>query len=677
MTPAEQNDSSNANDAYLFVKEGNASGQVYHLSTRLLTTIGRSSTNKIVMKDDVASRKHCEISFTGRSWVVRDLSSRNGTFISGQRIIGDHELKDDDMMLIGDCRLYFSLTPPSTEVQEQINDGDAETAARSRVNNEARDSDGGEESHEPEIVERRKKNRYLHTASDDRARSSAVFVRLYRLALKMAESENISNLSLTVLQNLIEPAGADIGAVLLFPTPVPEKEGEVDPEQLEVVGYRSMDERPYEKVSNTLSKLVLSNRESILANDVNADSRLSTQDSMAEIRIQSVICTPVQTESHLYGLIHLYCTNIVTPLDGDALDFALAVADQFAVALENLSQRERLQDGLDKYKHENQAIKKLLSIESEIIGESPAIQRLSEQISRLAPTDATALIRGESGAGKELVARAIHFNSGRNKGQYVCMNCAALSESLLESELFGHEKGSFTGATNKKIGKFEQADGGTLFLDEVGEMSPAIQAKFLRVLEGHAFERVGGNKAIQTDVRVVAATNRDLEEAVQEGEFRKDLYFRLNVMEIQVPSLKERRTDIPILANHFVHRLAEKSGRPIKQFTSDTIEELRQYDWPGNVRELKNLVERAYLLSEEEFIRPIDLNFSTLEQSSSVDIVTTESFQEKTLEDLERQHILNTLEHEGWNKSRSAQILGIERSTLDRKLKRYGVNRPV
>src|SRR4029077_19327831 len=251
---------------------------------------------------------------------------------------------------------------------------------------------------------------------------------------------------------------------------------------------------------------------------------------------------------------------------------------------------------------ENVELRERLGVQSEIVGASEAMNQVAREIARAAPSRATVLIRGESGVGKELVARAVHFSSPRRKSPFGCLNCAALSESLLESELFGHEKGAFTGATERKVGKFEAADKGTLMLDEIGEMSPKIQAKFLRVLEGHPFERVGGSEAIKVDVRVIAATNRDLEKDVAEGMFRRDLYFRLHVLEIFVPALRKRPEDIPELAHYFFHKYNLETGRRLRGFTPRAMEQMVRYRWPGNVRELKNVVERAIVLAAGDHV---------------------------------------------------------------------------
>ena len=291
-------------------------------------------------------------------------------------------------------------------------------------------------------------------------------------------------------------------------------------------------------------------------------------------------------------------------------------------------------------------------------------------LEKIAPTDATVLVRGESGSGKELVARAIHQNSPRRDGPFICLNCAALTETLLESELFGHEKGAFTGATERMIGKFEAADGGTIFLDEIGEMALSTQAKFLRVLEGHPFERVGGNAQIKVDVRVVAATNRPLEEAVRAGTFRRDLFYRLQVVQLDVPPLRDRLDDVPLLADHFLKKFARETGRKMKGFTEAALAKLKGYRWPGNVRELKNVVERAVALGSGPMIDAGDIWLSELDIGAPV-VGAVAVYKPESLEDIEKRHVLETLKFTDGNKSRAAEILGIERSTLDRKLKAY------
>ncbi|RMF91010.1 MAG: sigma-54-dependent Fis family transcriptional regulator, partial [Planctomycetota bacterium] len=338
--------------------------------------------------------------------------------------------------------------------------------------------------------------------------------------------------------------------------------------------------------------------------------------------------------------------------------------------------REELAQNLTQVRTENYQLRERLGIQSEIVGRSEAIVKINEEIARAAASKATVLIRGESGVGKELVARAVHYSSPRRDHTFVCLNCAALSEELLASELFGHEKGAFTGAYERKIGKFELAHQGTIMLDEIGEMSPGIQAKFLRVLEGHPFERLGGSKAIKVDVRVIAATNRDLEKEVAEGRFRRDLFFRLRVLEIVVPPLRKRVDDIPVLAYYFLNKFREETGRKIKGFTQRAMDRLVSYRWPGNVRELKNVIERAVVLCRGDAIDQEDLLLSSLNTAGdTADAMIESAYRPCSLAELEKAHIAATLKHTDWNKSRSAMILGIERSTLDRKIRRYGITR--
>jgi Nif-specific regulatory protein len=661
--------------AYLVVREGNKWRDVYRLTPGQVMTIGRAPTNRIVLHDEVCSRYHCEVFQTGSSWKIRDLQSRNGTLIGGEPVEGEAELKPGQVIEIGPCELAFTF-----DLSQAFPRAGTDQAVESDTGSQTIDVlEALPSAAEPTILHREAANPFVagnRVQQLDRDRTSRELAQLYRLALEMGSANNSKQLAEIVLAGLSSGTSADIGALLLLPNPVDSGD---EAGELTLVAYRSSGERPYQKVSEYLSTTVLKSREAILARDVADDSLLVNRDSLGEIHAKSVICAPIRMAKRIYGLIHLYSTNPDRKLEPDDLEYTLAVADQCAGALDNLLRQEKLADGLVAIRRENLKLREQLGIESDLVGKSASIQSLKSKISRIAPTDATVLIRGESGVGKELVARAIHFTSRRRNGSFVCMNCAALTESLLESELFGHEKGSFTGATSRKIGKFEQAHKGTLFLDEVGEMGPSIQAKFLRVLEGHPFERVGGNTPIQVDVRVVAATNRDLERAVETGTFRKDLYFRLHVVELVVDPLRDRLDDVEVLARHFLQGFAAKTGRTVKDFTPAAVDKLGAYDWPGNVRELQNTVERAVILCTGELVGASDIQVSSLGGGDEPRAVTRsgpQGFGDVSLELLEQQHILGVLDRTNWNKSHAAQILGIERSTLDRKLKRYHVSRP-
>jgi two-component system response regulator HydG len=310
---------------------------------------------------------------------------------------------------------------------------------------------------------------------------------------------------------------------------------------------------------------------------------------------------------------------------------------------------------------------------SNIIGKSKKMKEVFEILAMAAPSDATVLIRGESGTGKELIANAIHQNSPRVGNPFIRVNCAALPEPLLESELFGHERGAFTGAVSMRKGRFELANGGSIFLDEISEMSPAMQARLLRVLQEQEFDRVGGMKTVKVDVRVISATNKDLELEVKEGRFREDLFYRLNVISVPLPPLRERKEDIPLLAEHFLLVFSEKNRRVIKGFQPKTLDLFMRHDWPGNVRELENTIERSVIMTRSESISPGDLPMNIQALSGDLEEDNTGVRPGWSMKEVERDLIIKTLEQTGGNKTKAAEILGINRKTLQNKLKEYEV----
>ncbi len=350
---------------------------------------------------------------------------------------------------------------------------------------------------------------------------------------------------------------------------------------------------------------------------------------------------------------------LTKPLDIEELKILVEKAlEHYHLREENLSLRERLGDRFDF---------------SKIIGKSRKMKELFELLSQVAPTDATVLILGESGTGKELVANAIHQNSPRSRGPFIKVACAALPETLLESELFGHERGAFTGAVARREGRFQAAHRGTIFLDEVGEMSPATQAKLLRVLQEKEFEPLGSTRTTKVDVRVIAATNKDLTAEVKEGRFREDLYYRLNVVPVLLPPLRERKEDIPALAVHFFTIYRDKNRKELKEISGKTLDLLVRYDWPGNIRELENCIERGVIMARGDIIAPADLPASILALSQEKPDSGISFPSGISLEEMEKALILKTLEDTGGNRSRAAEILGINRRTLQLKLKEYNL----
>jgi transcriptional regulator with GAF, ATPase, and Fis domain len=636
---------------YLVVRRDDGFGDVFPLTPGERYTLGRAATNRVVLKDELCSREHAEVYHANGVWRVRDLNSLNGTRLNAERLTSEQDLSPGDEVGLGKTLFLF------VEDMSQLPDIPTEPIDR-----------GGES-----IRKRLGQTRFLTPIPPDNSSPSATLEDshsrhnlgrdlslLYRLALDMGSATSLDELVNVVLEGLLGAIPADVGAILSV------KEGGT----LEVSAHRHRNPavKTYSRVSDYLSREVLASKEAVLAENVSRDRYLRNRESLSDLGVTSVICAPVATSERVVGLIHLYCTNPHKALDGEDLEFAVAVAKQLGNAINQLSRQESLTA-------ENRSLRDQLRVESELVGDSPAIRNVESQIGRVAGTTATVLIRGESGSGKELVARAIHYSSRRKEGPFVCLNCAALTETLLESELFGHEKGSFTGATEKKVGKFEAADRGSIFLDEIGEMNVGTQAKLLRVLEGHPFERVGGSVPIKVDVRVVAATNQPLEEAVRNGTFRKDLFFRLQVVEIRVPALRERLSDVAVLVDHFLKRFVRETGRKIRGFTPAAIKKMETYHWPGNVRELRNVVERAVALSTGTLLDTADVWLSSLDAESMAAEAPTATYNPLSLEDLEKGHILRTLQFTEWNKSKAAEILKIERSTLDRKIKLYELKR--
>jgi Nif-specific regulatory protein len=667
-------------NAYLIIREGSKWADVFRLVPGESVTIGRAPTNSIVVKDERCSRNHAEVFQAAGRWQLRDLESRNGTLVSGDRVTGDRRLQAGDIVQIGNSHFAFvhnlaeAFPDTSTLLKSsKLIEGDEVVLPVGP------DDESVLDTFEPTtITHRRGQSRLLELPDLDEVEETSPNIgraatKLCRIAFELAKSTDVFSLATDALTGLFDGTGVDAGAVLLRRR---DESGERVADELEVVASRSDSDHAYHRVSAFLAATVMRDGQAVMARNVMDDSQLGNRDSRGDILATSVICAPIRVEGRMLGLVHLYTTDPERSTDPEDLEFTLAVADTVGVALENLSKRQQLAENLNQIQSENVQLREQLGVQSEIVGSSGVMARVAQQIGRAAPSRATVLIRGESGTGKELVARAVHFSSPRKKGPFVCLNCAALSESLLESELFGHEKGAFTGATERKTGKFEQADKGTLMLDEIGEMSPTIQAKFLRVLEGHPFERIGGSEQIKVDVRVIAATNRDLEKEVAEGAFRRDLYFRLHVLEIVIPGLRKRPEDIPELAEYFLRKFNDETGRKLQGFTPRAMEELLRYRWPGNVREMKNVIERAVVLARGEFVDHDDLVLSHLTTAGDTELegVLGErnvGYEPTSLADVERAHILRTLNATRWNKSKAAGILGIERSTLDRKIRRY------
>lgn len=667
--------------AYLVIQVGGRWTDILRLQPGQSISIGRSSENQVVVREERVSRRHAELTPHKGGWVVSDLGSRNGTQVCGLTISEPRTLHIGDTITVGSCKMLFTDQPAQSFVDDR---------------NPQIESDAS--NHQPSIVNRLAQSQWsaeLDAADYSDITSSEKWSFFYKLIFDLVSCTTAQQTAELALQRLLSELRVSAGGVVRieFETQPPvssvstsSKIAEPLEYSMAVLAAQQSQGQSYHRVSDYLVRTVLREQQAILARNIQDDQRLSVARQSGQHSTSSILCAPLRLYSNpqiatpsnslsvpqpIFGILHIYTQAGERMLTASDLQIAVGVADNLSIALSRLEANEKLHDDLEESRRTIQSLQKELEQSNEMIGESAAMLRVQKEIRRAAPTNATVLIRGESGVGKELVARAIHRQSSRRNGPLVCLNCAALAPTLLESELFGHEKGAFTGATDRKIGKFEAAHRGTLFLDEIGEMPYELQAKFLRVLEGHPFERLGGSSPILTDVRVMAATNRDLEGAVRANQFRSDLYFRLRVVEIHIPPLRQRQDDIPRLVEHFLDSLRQHANRKLMGVEPEAMELLVRHGWSGNVRELRNVIERAVVLGSGHTIGVEDLSLSSISVDEKSKGVADSPFEPKTLEQLEKLHILATLDHVSGNKSRAAQLLGIERSTLDRKLKRY------
>jgi transcriptional regulator with GAF, ATPase, and Fis domain len=622
----------------LVARDGPLKGSVFVLDD-IEFSVGRNPSNRLSVSDPSLSRQHCVIAARGKQFEIRDLDSRNGTFVNGVPV---HQrlLADGDEVQIGNS-LFLFLAEEVADVPEAL-----ETAVR---------LDEGSHLSGSTVVLRSEDSRYFQpekiaTVTLPAVRVARDLKALVKISTTINSVRNLDLLERELMACIFDVVPAQRGAILL----TSENPGEFS----SVFSW----DRPNGAVapfavSGTIVHKVLDEKVGVLSADVFGDSALEDAKSLLLTETRSLLAVPLTVFDRILGLIYLDTSDPRARLDKDHLELMTAIAAVSAIALENARHVERLED-------ENRRLKAEISIEHNMVGESAPMRAVYRFVSRVAPTDSTVLITGESGTGKELVARAIHRNSSRTAKPFVAINCAALTETLLESELFGHERGAFTGAVAQKRGKLEVADGGTVFLDEMGELAPALQAKLLRVLQEREFERVGGTRPIRIDIRVIAATNRNLGESVKAGAFRQDLYYRLNVVSIEMPPLRQRREDIPLLAAYFAARSGERSKRHVRGVSPEARACLMNYDWPGNVRELENSLERAVVLGSSEFILPEDLPEAVLETATPAGVNMAQYHE--AIAEAKKQVIMRAVEQAGGNYTEAAKLLGVHPNYLHR-----------
>src|SRR5690242_15184016 len=598
-------------------------------------TIGREAGNLVCVQSAWVSRRHCALRREGGSVVVQDLESRNGTFVNGIPVT-QQQLKDGDLLTVGDCSFRFvcQAEPPAAQ-SAAVELEETTTVLLAPLWLPAAEIPYSEAK--------------AALGSETGARTLRDLSALLTMASKTASVEDSESLYWQLLGMIFEVIPAERGAILLT--------GNAE-EPLPAFAWdrASGPDRPV-RVSRTVVRQVLERRSAVMVNDVAGNVELRDAQSLRLEGVRSLLCAPLLAGERVLGAIYLDCSQGGACFDEQHLQMLTAVAGLAALASQRVWRIESL-------KSENQRLRADLKLDHSLVGESAALRRALERIAKIAPSDSTVLLCGESGTGKELAARALHTSSPRAQNAFVAINCAAIPETLLESELFGYEKGAFTGAVGQKKGQFEVANGGSIFLDEIGELAPALQAKLLRVLQQREFVRLGGTQPIKVDVRLIAATNQDLRAAADEGRFRKDLFFRLNVVAITMPSLRERGQDVPLLANYFLSRYSQRCKRRVRGISPQAIECLQRYDWPGNVRELENAIEHAVLLGADEVVMPEDLP-EVIAEGQAADSGQGSGYH-AAIGELKKKLIVQAFQQAGGSYTEAARLLGVHPNYLHR-----------
>jgi transcriptional regulator with GAF, ATPase, and Fis domain len=600
------------------------------------TTIGREASNGIAVSDPSVSRRHFVLRRQEGKFELRDLGSRNGTLVNGDTV-QEQWLKHGDEISAGDSSFLFLVEDEEVlPAQGRVEFEDAQRTAETTV------------IHPKDVVYLQPDRllRELPPTSRVAANLNAL-LKISRIVHAIRDLDELQGKLLDLIFDVV-PAGR--GAILLA-----DSEGHQFNSLF--ARMRQSGQAPLVKVSRTVARQVLEQGIAILGSDVPNSEDLGQVASLAESQVRSLLCVPLTVFQRVIGCIYLDSVSFGNRLNEDHLQLVAAIAGISAFALENARRVQWLEQ-------ENERLTVEISQERSLVGESAQMKDVYQFLKRVARTDSTVLIEGESGTGKELAARALHRNSPRANKPFVAINCAAIPETLLESDLFGHERGAFTGAAGLKKGRLEVADSGVVFLDEIGELAPALQVKLLRVLQEREFERVGGNHPIKVDIRVIAATNCNLEEAVSSGAFRKDLYYRLAVLKVTMPALRERREDIPMLARHFVQKHAKHCKAKPRPISREALSRLVDYDWPGNVRELENAIERALVLGSSDMILPEDLPESLLERTPPPEM--TEAKYHVAVKELKKQLIRDAVEQTQGSYADAARLLGVHPNYLHR-----------
>ncbi len=608
--------------AYLSVRTGPEKGKQFLLDAARPMHIGRGASCEIMLTDPVSSRFHAVLYFEDGNWHLRDTGSRNGTLVNGQKT--DHaRLMDQSLVTVGGTEMQ--LVEPSAD---ETNDSPMTQTIIQDVR----------------IVER---TRHMEDDASFETPAGANVLDLYQLSLQLLRNDNFDEIMGTVIDLLRDRSGADVVGISFD-----YGDGRLKPQRISPA-----DSKESLQLAKPLLKRVVGEGDAIWINDPGVDTSIKEAVGKEKPTWSDVMFIPLDAGDGNLGVLHLYRQRPC--FEATHFDLAIAAGRLLATGLARGLERDSL-------RAERRSIAERNADTDELIGESRIMNKLKERIQRVGRASGSVLIRGESGVGKELVARAVHRASQRSRRPMLTVNCAAIPHDLIESQLFGHRKGSFTGADKDHIGWFQQAHTGTLFLDEIGELTLEGQAKLLRILEGHPFLPVGATTEVLVDVRVIAATNRDLSEFVREGRFREDLFYRLSVFELLVPPLRERGGDLDILIEHFLEHFRRQHGRTTLKLSDEAFDCLRAYAWPGNVRQLRNVIDSAVVMADEPAIMADDLGLRDAGMSRLDTLLISE---------WERRLILKALQRTDGNVPAASQILGISRATAYRKIAEYNIER--
>ena len=640
----------------LAIVQGPGKGSLFEIEHD--ATIGRSRSCTIQVDDKNVSRTHAKFESREGVMFMRDAGSRNGLLVNGQTCT-EKRLESGDRLQLGSTVFVyepdFEIFPGEDSGGVILVAGESEEGRTSGEVTAMLDVEAIIRETE-KSAETGKLRRQEPTEAAEAHRRLRAIYEVTRATTTLLDEPVLLGRVVDVVIDLLK---AERGAIFLCTE---------DGTGLHPGAVRYRDRRGSDiTISKSVLEQVVKERRAVLTGDASTDTRFMSSRSIRLDRVKSILCAPLLSRERLLGVLYVDTQNQMNCFTEDDLALLVNVSGQAAVALENARQFGAARD-------EANVLRKRVQEEMAIVGDSPAVRDVLRRVEKVADSDATALVTGETGTGKEMVAHAIHLASRRRARPFIPVDCTAISEHLLESELFGHEKGAFTGADRMKPGKFELADHGTLFLDEIGDMDQGTQQKLLRVLEERTFTRVGGVKLIKVDVRIIAATNRNLEEMVSQGKFREDLYYRLAVVPIHLPPLRDRRMDITILVQHFLRRF-QKASHPMK-IADEAMKVLQNYAWPGNVRELRNVLERATVLCEKPVIDVEDLPPKIVGTGMAAEVT---NFIDKDLPlseivaEVERTCIQRAIAKAKGKKIEAARILQISRPTLDKKLKDYGI----